>query len=57
MPSQNKINNNDDNISPLEPSNSTIVGPENCKINEKQNRDISLYKYGLGPQRGKELIP
>lgn len=38
----NKINNNQDTVSPLEPSDPNIVAPEKCNIAETHDKDFKI---------------
>ena len=39
---ENTVNINQDNMSPLDPSNLTIVGPKNCNLAEEQDKDLKI---------------
>jgi hypothetical protein len=47
---KNTIDNSQDNMSPMEPSNPTTAGPEYCNMAEAQNESLkSHYEYDRGP--------
>jgi hypothetical protein len=42
MPTKNTMNVSQENMSSLESSNPTIVGPEKCNVAEAQDKDLKI---------------
>lgn len=51
-----KHNNNQDNISPPDPSKPATLGPENCNIVETQHKDLKITSINMTKLLKEEMI-